>query len=337
MYKKTLIAFLLLPAAMLSCEQDGGIDPGVWNAYRNPVEPSDVQDPCVIEEGGVFYLFSSELSSGSGADLVEEFIPTMTSSNLTYWTTGTSVFDDITKPKFIPGSKITCPDIARVGGKYLLYYTLSTNSASGIGVAEAQFASGPFTDRGAIITSTGLGIQGVASPSFFTDGADNWLVFGDFKGIYLQKLSADGLSAAGSPVHIASDEFTAPAILFKDGKYHLFLSSGNTAGGASSTSRIRYGRADRAAGPYLDRSLKDLLDNGGEVLMETSVKFAGPGNASLISMADGSDWLIYNAYDLSAISKGRTLMIDRIEWKDGWASVRGGIPSFSAEAPSIRN
>ena len=69
--------------------------------------------------------------------------------------------------------------------------------------------------------------------------------------------------------------------------------------------------------------------------METSVKFAGPGNASLISMTDGSDWLIYNAYDLSAISKGRTLMIDRIVWKDGWASVRGGIPSFSAEAPSI--
>ena len=69
--------------------------------------------------------------------------------------------------------------------------------------------------------------------------------------------------------------------------------------------------------------------------MDTSVKFAGPGNASLISLKDGSDWLIYNAYDLSAVSKGRTLMIDRIQWKDGWASVRGGICSFSAEAPSI--
>ena len=337
MYKKPLPAILLLTAALISCERGGGIDPGVWNAYRNPVEQSDVQDPCVIEEDGVFYLFSSELSSGSGADLVEEFIPTMTSPNLTYWTTGTSVFDDITKPKFIAGSKITCPDIAKVGGKYLLYYTLSTNTASGIGVAEAEFASGPFTDKGAIITSAGLGIQGVASPFFFSDDTDNWLVFGNFKGIYLQKLSADGLSATGATIQIASDEFTSPAILVKDGKYHLFLSSGNSAGGASSTSRIRYGRADRAAGPYLDRSLKDLLDNGGEVLMETSVKFAGPGNASLISLADGSDWLIYNAYDLSAISKGRTLMMDRIEWKDGWASVRGGIPSFSAEAPSISN
>ena len=143
MNRKTQIPLLfLLPAVLATaCRSGEGIDPGVWNAYRNPVEQSDVQDPCVIEEEGVFYLFSSELSSGSGADLVEEFIPTMTSQNLTWWSKGTSVFDDITKPKFIAGSKITCPDIAKVGGKYLLYYSLTTNSASGIGVAEAEFAS----------------------------------------------------------------------------------------------------------------------------------------------------------------------------------------------------
>ena len=336
---RTFIPFLaLLPVALMTaCKGGEGIDPGVWNAYRNPIEQSDVQDPCVIEEEGVFYLFSSELSNGSGADLVEEFIPTMTSQNLTWWSKGTSVFDDITKPKFIAGGKITCPDIAKVGGKYLLYYSLTTTSATGIGVAEAEFASGPFTDKGALLTSASTGLQGVASPSFFTDGTNNWLVFGEGKGIYLQKLSADGLSISGSPVEIAADGFTAPAILFKDGKYHLFLSSGNTAGGASSTSRIRYGRADKASGPYLDRSSKDLLDNGGETLIDTSVKFAGPGNASLLSVKDGSNWLIYNAYDLSAISKGRTLMMDRIEWKDGWATVRGSIPSFSAEAPSISN
>ena len=121
MDRKTLIPLLFLPALLTACGGKDGIDPGVWNAYRNPVEQSDIQDPCVIEEEGVFYLFSSETSSGSGADLVEEFIPTMTSQNLTWWSKGTSVFDDITKPKFISGSKITCPDIARVGGKYLLY------------------------------------------------------------------------------------------------------------------------------------------------------------------------------------------------------------------------
>ena len=334
MNRKILIPLLFLPAVLASCGGSEGINPGVWNAYRNPVEQSDIQDPCVIEEDGVFYLFSSEVSSGSGAEQVEEFIPTMTSSTMTYWSIGTSVFDDLTKPSFIAGSRITCPDIAKVGGRYLLYYSLSTSTASGIGVAEAEFASGPFTDKGAVITSAGSGLGGVVSPAFFSDGNDNYLVFGDFKGIYLQKLSADGLSASGAPVQIASEEFTAPAMLFKDGKYHLFVSAGSTAGGASSTSRICYGRADRAAGPYLDRSSRDLLDNGGETIVNTSVKFAGPGNASLISFKDGSDWLVYNAYDLSAVSKGRTLMIDRIQWKDGWASVRGGICSFCAEAPS---
>lgn len=337
MKRKPFIPLLiLLPVALTTaCKGSAGIDPGVWNAYRNPVEQSDVQDPCVIEEEGVFYLFSSELSSGSGADMVEEFIPTMTSKTLTWWSKGTSVFDDITKPKFIAGSKITCPDVAKVGGKYLLYYSLTTNSASGIGVAEAEFASGPFTDRGALLTSASTGLQGVSSPDFFTDGTDNWLVFGEGKGIYLQKLSADGLSVSGSPVEIAADGFNAPSILFKDGKYHLFVSSGSITGGASSTSRIRYGRADRASGPYLDKSSKDLLDNGGEILIDTSVKFAGPGNASVLSLADGSHWLIYNAYDLSAVSKGRTLMMDRIQWSDGWATVRGGICSFSAEAPTL--
>ncbi|MBR1869491.1 MAG: family 43 glycosylhydrolase, partial [Bacteroidales bacterium] len=178
MYAKQLIPILLLPAVLVSCGGSDGLNPGVWNAYRNPVEQSDVQDPCAIEDDGVFYLFSSEVSSGSGADQVVEYLPTMTSPNLTEWSVGRSVFDDISKPSFISGSKISCPDIAFVGGKYLLYYTLSSSSATGIGVAEADFASGPFTDKGALITSSASGLTGVASPSFVTDGTSNYLAFG---------------------------------------------------------------------------------------------------------------------------------------------------------------
>ena len=283
----------------------------------------------------MFYLFSSEVSSGSGADQVVEYLPTMTSPNLTEWSVGRSVFDDISKPSFISGSKISCPDIAFVGGKYLLYYTLSSSSATGIGVAEADFASGPFTDKGALITSSASGLTGVASPSFVTDGTSNYLAFGSFGGIFVVRLSADGLSVEGTPVMIASDDFDAPCIVFKEGKFHLFVSSGSVTGVATSTSRIRYGRAERAEGPYLDRSMKDMLDDGGENLIGTSVKFSGPGHCSAISVSDGSVWLLYNAYDLSAVDRGRTLMLDRLEFNDGWASVRGGICSFSAAAPAI--
>ena len=318
--------------AAVGCSRAEGIDPGSWNAYRNPVEQSDVQDPAVIEEDGTFYLFSSEVVSGD----TEEYIPTMTSKDLTSWTAGTSVFDDLDKPSFISGGKLQSPDIARVDGRYLLYYTLFVNASNcGIGVAEAEFASGPYTDRGALLTTASTGLKGVVSPSFFTDGTDNYLVFGNLAGIYLVQLSADGLSVTGTPVQIADESFVAPALVRHDGKFYLFASTGTTIGGAVSTSHLVYGRADRVDGPYCDRSLREMLDGNAEKLVGVSTKFAGPGNGCVLSLRDGSDWMLYNAYDLSAIDKGRTLMLDRIVWKDGWASIRGAIGSFSAEAPAL--
>ena len=325
---------LLLPG----CSRKDGIDPGVWNAYRNPVEQSDIQDPCAIEDEGVFYHYSSELSSGSGADQVVEYLPAMSSKNLTQWDAATSAFDDLSRPKFISGGKVICPDIARVGDRYLLYYSLYVNADNcGIGVAEAPFASGPFTDKGALITASGSGLKGVASPSFCTDGKQNYLVFGNFGGIYLVKLSEDGLSVTGTPVMIASATYDAPLLVYRDGSFYLIVTSGTTTGGASSTCKIRYGRSVHAEGPYLDRSMRDLLDDGGETLVEGSVKFAGPGHPCLVHLKDGSDWLLYNACDLSAVDRGRTLMLDRLEWADGWLTVRGKIGSFSAAAPTIES
>lgn len=338
MDKHVYLPLLSLLALLPGCGQKDTVDPGVWNAYRNPVEQSDIQDPCVIEQDGVFYLYSSEVSSGSGADQVVEYLPSLTSKSLTAWDVATSAFDDLTKPTFIPGGKVLCPDIARVGDRYLLYYSLYVNADNcGIGVAEASVASGPFTDKGALLTAAGSGLKGVMSPSFCTDGTNNYLVFGNFGGIYLVRLSEDGLSVAGTPVMIASETYDAPLLIFRDGQFHLLVTSGSATGGAASTCKIRYGRSAHAEGPYLDRSMRDLLDDGGDILVDASVKFAGPGHPCLVRLKDGSDWLLYNACDLSAVDRGRTLMLDRIEWSDGWASVRGKIGSFSAAAPNTES
>lgn len=312
----------------VGCSKKDTIDPGTWNSYRNPVEQTDVQDPAVYEDNGTYYLFAS------GSD--DSIIPMMVSSNLTGWELAISVFNDETKPTFISGVSADKPSVAKVGDKYLLYYSMFKSAEnSGIGVAVADLVTGPYVDQGKLLLSSEYGITGVVSPSFFTDGTSNYLVFGNFGGIYIVELSEDGTGVATAPVKVASELFDAPCIMVKDGSYYMFASVGSTAGGADSSCQQVVGRADSVYGPYFDKSSKAMTDDGYEVLVKSSTKFAGPGHGTVFNAADGNTWIIYNAYDLSDVSKGRTLMLDRVNWIDGWPSVRGSIGSFSADAPAL--
>lgn len=327
--KRGLIGLAALIAAAGCSDKNVTEDLDVWYFYRNPVIQSETSDPTVFEENGTFYMFSV----GSG----EEIIPLMTSTDLTNWGLSASVFNEDTEPSFISGT-LGNPSVAKVGEKYLLYYSLQKSAANcGIGVAEADLISGPYTDRGAIALASDLGLNGVASPSFYSDGNANWLVFGSFNGIYAVPLSDDGLSLDGSPMQIASDLFDAPFLMEKDGMYYLFASVGKAEGGASCTCTQVVGRADRVTGPYLDRTSKSMLDDGYETLIGNSTKFTGPGHGTVVTIPDGTTWMLYNAYDLSDVSKGRTLMLDRVNWLDGWPEVRGTICSFSADAPALIN
>lgn len=314
----------------VGCSKKDTIDPGVWNSYRNPVEQTDVQDPAVFEENGTFYLFSS------GSD--DSIIPMMVSSNLTGWELAISVFNDETKPTFISSVAADKPTVAKIGDKYLLYYSMYKSAEnSGIGVAVADLVTGPYVDKGKLLLGSDYEVSGAVSPSFFTDGEANYLVFGNFGGLYVVKLSEDGtsLAAGAAPFKVASELFDAPCMKVMDGKYYLFASIGSTAGGADCACQQVVGRADSVMGPYCDRNSKAMTDDGYEVLIKSSTKFTGPGHGSVFDNTDGTTWIIYNAYDLSDVSKGRTLMLDRVHWQDGWPSVRGSIGSFSADAPAL--
>ena len=62
-------------------------------------------------------------------------------------------------------------------------------------------------------------------------------------------------------------------------------------------------------------------------------RFHGPGHNSTIRDGAGRDWMLYHS--LSAMT--RSLMLDLIEWDDGWPVVNGGEgPSkTSADAPEV--
>ncbi|KAA2652201.1 arabinan endo-1,5-alpha-L-arabinosidase, partial [Alistipes onderdonkii] len=45
----------------------------------------------------------------------------------------------------------------------------------------------------------------------------------------------------------------------------------------------------------------------------------------------GQDWMLYHTR--LEVGGPRYLLLDRIEWNDGWPEVRGHVPARSAEAP----
>ncbi|MBE6250412.1 MAG: hypothetical protein E7111_02030 [Bacteroidales bacterium] len=315
------------------CSNDEAVNPGTWYSYRNPVEQSDVQDPSVYEENGKFYLFSAVNAGDVEEGTITSIIPIMESTDLTTWQRSTSVFDEISRPTFIKDVMPTSPEITLIGERYVLYYSLSKDyTNSGIGYATSDLISGPYTDRGKLIQSSS-DISGVSSPSFIQDDDANYLVFGNFNGIYLVRLSADGLSTMGSPVQIASYEFDAPCIFKHEDKYYLFATVGTTDGEASCTCTQVVGRADRIEGPYKNKGGEAMTSGYSELLIGSSAKFVGAGHGTVFDVNDGTTWILYNAYDMSNVKKGRTLMLDRIMWVGGWPSVRGQIGSFCADSP----
>ncbi len=318
--------------AATSCSKEKNELPlTTFDFYRNPVMRSDLPDPAVIKVDSIWYVYASQNASG--------IIPTLMSKDLVNWTELDPVFTTETKPSFVSGATVESPEITTIGGQYVLYYSLNTSAASGIGVATASAPTGPWTDHGAIATSATLGLKGVLNPSYINDGGENYLAFGSFSGLYLIKLSGDGLSmdTSYSPVLIANEVFDAPVIIKQDGLYYLIASVGLDSGGASCACHLAAGRSENIAGPYLTKSVASMTDGGYEDLVASSVKFQGPGHSSNIFLdAEGDSWMLYNSYDLSDVSLGRTLMLDKVKWTDGWPVVRGAISSFCTDVPVVK-
>jgi arabinan endo-1,5-alpha-L-arabinosidase len=110
------------------------------------------------------------------------------------------------------------------------------------------------------------------------------------------------------------------------GTYYLFYSDGRFDGFGSDAYELHVARSASPDGPFekLDRPV--LASGNG---------FRGPGHNSTITDDAGTDWLLYHAYGSDA-SKGRQLMLDKIDWVDGWPVVNHGVPSDTAmEAPVV--
>ncbi|HEX2051991.1 MAG TPA: family 43 glycosylhydrolase [Actinomycetota bacterium] len=321
--------------------------------YVNPVSrdfADTFADPAVIRgKDGYWYAYgtSDPLHEGEG---VRHFLPVARSDDLVEWDYVGDAFTQSTLPDWAaPDASLWAPDIRYFDGRYYLYYVVTQTTVTdepddnAIGVATAPTPTGPWTDSGGPLVGPRRGPGGAGDfkwtfdPAPFTDAdGTRYLYYGSYYGgVFVTRLSDDGLRAVGEPVMVAIDNRYEGSYVIRRGRhYYLFASSANCCAGPTTGYGVYVGRATSPLGPFVDREGQPLLASrtgGTIVLAQNGNKWVGPGHVAVTTDLAGRDWLVYHAIDRAdpfldepfGVNE-RPMLFDPLDWIDGWPVVRAG-------------
>ena len=206
-----------------------------------------------------------------------------------------------------PDGPFWAPSVARLGDRYVLYYTATYRQVAQqcVGVAIADGPLGPFVDGFTEpLRCAHDGTDAVIDPSVFVGGDGSVVLHYKTTGrtsrqIWAQPLSPEGTALVGEPVHLlaADQAWERQGIenpeMFDFGGVLLLAYSGNDWRGASYATGLA--RCDTPFGPCT--KLGRWLGAGGDV--------SGPGGASLVQAADGGWWIAHHGW----VGAGRPLFV----------------------------
>ena len=331
----SVLLFLIIANVVAACEKNnqGQVNgPDDENKYKNPVVGYSLPDPTVIKASdGYFYLYATEDTRN---------VPIHKSADLVNWSFVGTAFTEQSRPTYEPKGGIWAPDINFINNQYILYYSMSLWGGEwtcGIGAATSDKPEGPFTDRGKLFRSNEIDVQNSIDPFYIEEDGKKYLFWGSFRGIYVIELSADGLSVmvGAEKRQVAGTAYEGVYIMKKDGFYYFFASIGSCCQGVNSTYTTVVGRSDKLFGPYLNKSGESMSANKHEIFIRGNDRFVGTGhNAELTADRDGKTWILYHAVDKTN-PKGRVLMLDEVQWANGWPYVEDSTPSYSWKRPAF--
>ncbi|MCG5218520.1 family 43 glycosylhydrolase [Streptosporangium sp. KLBMP 9127] len=342
--KRVIIAAIVL--CLLTATGAYAADDG----YTNPISKGFADtfaDPVILRgQDGLWYAYgtSDPLREGTG-----EFhrIPIAKSADLADWTyVGDALTPDALPSYAAQGSMFWAPDVRYLDGEYVMYFTVTDTTTSakkgdyGIGAATAPTPAGPWTPSDRLVVeprAAGDSFWNTIDPAQLTDvDGKKYLYFGGyFGGLWVTELSADGLRATGEPTRVAIDnKFEGSHVIRRDGYYYLFASSANCCAGPTTGYAVFAGRSTSPRGPFTDADglRLDVSRAGGTpVIAPNGNKWIGTGHNGLLTDLSGQDWLVYHAIDRAdpfldepyGVNE-RPMLIDRLDWIDGWPTVRAG-------------
>ena len=306
------------------------------------------------------------LPMARSADLVDwEYIgdafteSTAPGSNFPRW----AATDPGTKDEPRPTASIWAGDLRYVDGQYRLYYVVTETTVTdepndnAVGMATSDSPFGPWVDSGAPVVGPRRGPGGVEGdgnflwtfdPNHVRDEATGkqYLTYGSYYGgIWATALNETGTRAVGEATQITiNDKYEGSYIVQRDGFYYLFVSSANCCNGAVTGYSVHVGRSRSITGPYEDKQGYRLDENragGTPVIAPNGNRWIGTGHNAVVTDLAGQDWIVYHALDrndpyldgVAGVTE-RPMLIDRLDWVDGWPTARAGLWASDDEQPA---
>ncbi len=338
MSKRFLVVVVIVGVLTASAVAVSMVAASLTPAYENPVLRNDAPDPSVIRaDDGSFYAYTTQ--SYHGARFFN--LPILRSADLITWRLVGDAFPE--RPDWIvPGTDhgdVWAPHIAKWGGTYYLFYSARSLDLGNmaIGVATSESPTGPFVDRGAPLITGERGFEAIDPFAWQAPDGTRYVYWGsDQAPIRAQELSPDGMELVGEPVELLSpldseeyDGLIEGAWMMRHGPSYYLMYSGGACCGPEAHYAVLVARGSSPLGPFERYE--------GNPILAANEAFNAPGHHATIQDDAGQDWILYHAMDRDDVTNVRFLLLDRIEWVDGWPVVNDGEgpSSESEDAPVV--
>ena len=322
----------------------------VAGTYVNPVLDADFPDPAVIlAPDGHYYAYATQtLREGTWIN-----IQVARSADLVHWDFLGDAMPQ--KPDWARETQdLWAPFVLQDGDRYLMYFSATHDACHDperghcLAVATSDSPTGPFVDMGVPLL-LGVGFEYIDPMVFVDPDSGKWLLYwgSGFHPIRVQELGDDRMSfAPGSEatnlIWPNPDGFPrlveAAWVIRHDDFYYLFYSGDNCCG-PDAEYGVMVARSRCPTGPF--ETLEEARGVPHSLMLFKSARWLAPGHNSIVTDKAGDTWIIYHAIDVNRPrqrqededNSRRILLIDKIEWRDGWPHV--GTPSDEPQPAPI--
>ncbi len=310
-------------------------------SYTLRGDTTPVRDPSIARQGATYYSFGTDPAAPSYSG----HLPIRCSADEVNWSACGYVFAQLPAwvAQAVPATnQLWAPDISYFGGVYHLYYCASTllSQVSAIGEATSPTLdqSSPaygWTDQGEVLASSTGDDFNALDPTILTDTDGRvWLTYGSFwSGIKQRAVdpSSGKLSQTDAAVYSLAARPSVPdhaiegaSLVHHGSYYYLFASTGHCCEADDTQDDYEQvvGRGPSPHGPFIDTNGIDMMQGGGNVLLQGNAVWNAPGGGTAyLDSSHGDSLLVFHAANLDEGGAAH-LWIKTIDWSNDWPTLQ---------------